>query len=317
MEISSAQVDGTVSPTFAGPPDELWVISSIIDVSSRRLITLIKNMENLVTSRVIVTNKGKKQRTVYAPDDNLAYVQRAILAHILGPEQEKTLDGDIHGFVKGRGIVSNASAHLGREVVVNIDLKDFFPGILANRVYRTYEAMGFGRKSAWWLTRLTTHQGFLAQGFPTSPALANLVAERLDKRLRALAQSRGLTYTRYADDLTFSGDGHSDIGWLIKAVKQITADCGFEVNPKKIAIMRHGRRQKVTGLVVNGDHTSPRVPRRKLAELRAACLNFGKQSAEKKMEIQGWISFVQGVNPSKADMLRKQIEKGEKFTWPT
>ena len=278
---------------------------------------MIKNIDKLVKEMLITTNNGKKQRTVFAPDEDLAYVQRAILNYIVGPEQEKEMHGDVHGFIRGRGIVSNASAHLGREVVVNIDLKDFFPGILANRVYRTYEAMGFGRKSAWWLTRLTTYNGVLAQGFPTSPALANLVAERLDKRLRALAQSRGLTYTRYADDLTFSGDGHSDIGWLIKAVKEIATDCGFTVHPDKIAIMRSGRRQKVTGLVVNGDHTSPRVPRRKLAELRAACLNFGKQSAEKKMEIQGWISFVQGVNPSKADMLRKQIEKGEKFTWPT
>lgn len=263
----------------------------------------------------VITNHGAKERTVHAPSERLKWVHDAILRHVL----ERADPGDhVHGFVRGRGIASNAREHMGQDVVVNIDLRNFFPSISAARVYGIWtKVFGFGPRTAWILTALTTFEGHLTQGFATSPMVANLVARRLDQRLLGLAHSKGLVYTRYADDLTFSGCGHRDVSWLVAAVKDIARDCGHEVHPEKIAIMRKGRRQKVTGLVVNGDHGRPRIPVRTMMDLRSACLHWQQQSAERKAEITGWISYVHSINPEKADMLRRQITKGESFTWPT
>lgn len=277
------------------------------------MVQLARNMKHNVKTLAVVTNHGQKERVVHAPSPGLKHTQQAILRYVFG---HVDFGDSVHGFVPGRGIVSNASQHLGRDVVVNMDLKNFFPGIGAARVYTMFtREFGFGARNAWFLTKLTTFNDALTQGFPTSPAIANLVATRLDTRLKGLAISKGLAYTRYADDLTFSGDNHRDMRWLVAAVTDIARDCGFTVHPDKTAIMRKGRRQKVTGLVVNGDHGSPRVPPRIIADLRSACFHWRDQTAEKKQEIRGWISYVQSINPAKADMLNQQIEKGEK-TWP-
>jgi retron-type reverse transcriptase len=280
----------------------------MIDIPMKELMWVSRNMPDLVTEYTVITNKGKKARLIQAPERQLKFIQRLILDRII---PHVPVNSAAHGFVTDRGIVSNAQRHLGQKVVVNIDLRNFFPSITASRVFAVWHRVfGFSKSQAWLLTQLTTFNGKLTQGFPTSPALANIIAGPMDDRLTALAASKGLTYTRYADDLTFSGEGQNNMDWLVKAVTQIAADCGFEVHPEKTAIMRSGRRQKVTGLVVNGAHEQPRVQASVVDRLRAQCFNFAQQTPSMKQEILGWISFINSVNPQKAAMLRQQIEKG-------
>ena len=306
LEEEPSQTSKHLDALYESIPDEFWALASVVDVPSKELLYVAHARDNMVKQYTITTNKGKKQRLITAPQLSLKYVQKMINRNVLS---KVSYSEKAHGFVVGRGILSNATQHMNADVVLNMDLRDFFPSIKAPRVYYAFRGLGFGERNGWLLTELCTYQQTLPQGFPTSPAIANLVASKLDHRLTALAASRGLTYTRYADDLTFSGTG--GVAWLIKAVTEISADCGFEVHPEKIAVMRRGRRQRVTGLVVNDDHGQPRVPASTIDWLRSACFKWSSQSNERKREIQGWISYIKGINPQKADMLLRQIDKGQ------
>jgi RNA-directed DNA polymerase len=146
----------------------------------------------------------------------------------------------------------------------------------------------------------------LVQGAPTSPALANLVAWRLDRRLTGLAAKYGFSYTRYADDLTFSGDDAAVVGRLITNVKRIVADERFILNDAKTHVARRARRQVVTGLVVNDQVGTPRQLRRRL---RAILHNAqrGAQPLPAYSSIRGLVAFVNAVNPGHAAPLRAAL----------
>ena len=230
-----------------------------------------------------VAKKGGGTRQLSAPHRSLALVQRWIFAEIvtkLPPEPEA------HGFVVGRSIATNAEAHAGRAVVVNLDLEGFFPSIGCRRVRAVFERAGYSPALATVLGLLCTEaprrvvqlgdevlhvatgpRG-LPQGACTSPGLSNQVARGLDRRLAGLAAKLGATYTRYADDLTFSGGPDLDpkVGYLMATVRRIAASEGFAVNEGKTRVLRRNARQVVTGLVVND---RPGVVRDEVRRLRA------------------------------------------------
>jgi RNA-directed DNA polymerase len=230
-----------------------------------------------------VPKKSGGARTLSAPHRTLAAAQQWVLVHILA---KLPTDAAAHGFVPGRSTLTNAQPHAGRDVVINLDLEGFFPSIGFARVRHQFRRLGYSGAVATLFALLCTEcprkrvvyagtpyfvatgpRG-LPQGACTSPALSNQVARKLDRRLGGLAHKLGLTYTRYADDLTFSaGPGFRDkIGYLIARVRHVTGDEGFAVNAKKTRVLRPEARQTVTGLVVN---TAPAVPRRVVRRVRA------------------------------------------------
>src|SRR5262249_41023225 len=147
-----------------------------------------------------------------------------------------------------RSIVTNAKSHVGRAVVLRMDLKDFFTSTSAKRVEQYFRSIGWDSPCAALLTKLCTHNGSLPQGAPTSPRLSNLVNLKLDGRLNALARKFDATYTRYADDLTFSfnDDSHHTVNRLIHFVKQIVKDEGYQLHLYgKLKIQRRHDRQRV------------------------------------------------------------------------
>jgi retron-type reverse transcriptase len=157
----------------------------------------------------------------------------------------------------------------------------------------------------------------LPQGACTSPALSNLLARRLDSRLAGLATKLGFTYTRYADDLTFSASGEAaaKTGYLLARVRHIVANESLTVNEEKTRVQRPGRRQTVTGIVVN---QRPNVPRRTTKRLRAILHRaqregLAAQNREQRDNFEGWvggmISYVQMVNPGRGQKLRAAFEK--------
>ncbi|WP_331314376.1 reverse transcriptase domain-containing protein [Methylobacterium mesophilicum] len=233
--------------------------------------------------RFTIPKKAGGLRRISAPMPRLKRAQYwildALLAHV-------PVHPAAHGFVPGRSIVTNAAAHVGRDVVVNLDLKDFFPSLDYRRIKGKFRGLGYAEPVATVLALLCTEPDVdaveidgarlyaargprrLPQGAPTSPALTNLVCTRLDARLAGLAGSLGFTYTRYADDLTFSASGEAagKVGALLKYVHAIVAGEGFTVHPDKTRVMRRGRHQEVTGLTVN---ERVGVPRETLRRFRA------------------------------------------------
>ncbi|MGW4942585.1 reverse transcriptase family protein [Actinoplanes sp. NPDC004185] len=230
-------------------------------------------------------------RLIEAPKPMLRDLQRRLLAEILGgmPVHERA-----HGFVPGRGVHTFAASHAGQEVLVSLDLRAFFSSITAARVYAVFRQAGYPEPVAHTLTALTTtrtpahvlrgapdatraallRRPHLPQGAPTSPALANLCAFRLDRRLTGLAGRFGLHYSRYADDLAFSGTlGDRRVRDLIAYVRTVVAEEGFSTHPDKTRVRRQGDRQRLAGLVVN---TRPAVAREDYDRLRAVLHNAGR-----------------------------------------
>src|SRR5262249_11211141 len=174
------------------------------------------------------------------------------------------VEGPAHGFLPGRSILSNARPHAGKAVVVNMDLEGFFPSIGFPRVRSVFQRLGYSLAVATILAllcsecprKLVEYDGkpyFVAtgprglpQGACTSPGLSNQVARRLDKRLAGLAAKMGLTFTRYADDLTFSGSPelNARVGYLMARVRHLAEEEGFTVNEKKSRVLRPNAAQR-------------------------------------------------------------------------
>lgn len=205
-------------------------------------------------------------REIQAPNRKLKTVQRNILDTVL---HQVPLNNHAEGFRKKRSIITNAVHHVNNRVLVKLDIQDFFPTISFQRVKGMYLQLGYPRQVATLLSGLATHQGKLPTGAPTSPAIANIISRKLDKRFVNLGRKTGFTYSRYADDMTISGN-EEKIVKMIPFFKEIIKDEGFAVNERKIRIMRCGRRQRVTGVVVN---QKPNIARQEIKKLRAVLHN--------------------------------------------
>jgi len=265
-------------------------------------------------------------RLIEAPKPRLKEMQRQILDHILDavPVHEA-----VHGFVKGRNIKTFAAPHVARQVVLRMDLQNFFPSFRFARVQALFRTMGFPETVADLLGGICTTitplevwkkledesyaRRHLPQGSPSSPALANLGAYRMDCRLNGLANSVGANYTRYADDLAFSGDGEFErhVKRFCAHAAAVVTEEGFSVQHHKTRIMRQGVRQHLAGLVTN---RKLNIARRDFDELKAIltnCVRLGPQSqnraghADFRAHLDGRIGFAEMVNPQKASILRQ------------
>ncbi|MFI7167713.1 reverse transcriptase family protein [Rhodococcoides fascians] len=279
-------------------------------------------------------DKRQGIRLLEVPKPRLREIQRKILHRILDriPPHPAA-----HGFRKGRSPRTFATPHAEREVVVSVDLRRFFPSIGFDRVVAIFEAVGYRRKVAANLAALcttvtpageltgmdrataarlrTTH---LPQGAPTSPALANLAARQLDIRAAGLARTMGARYTRYADDLAFSGPADLDVDKLLWVLSQIVHDEGFTIHPDKTRVRRAHQRQQLTGLVVNA---WPAVPREEYDNLRALLHNcIGSGAVQQNRDVlTDFRAHVYGriarIGETSETRRRKLLEMAARVDW--
>ena len=290
-----------------------------------------------------VARPGAVPRLLESPTPLLRAVLRRVLDRILC---WVPVHPAAHGFVRGRSALTNARRHLGVEPLVCLDLKTFFATITAARVNGLYTGMGYSEAVAWTLTGLCSHQTprhvlrgmppggdssaryrlraalrdrHLPQGAPTSPALANLAAFGLDRRLAGYASAAGLTYSRYADDLTFSGPDLA-APRLVRAVTEIAREEGFMINSRKTRTRHPSQRRTVTGLVISGDRlgVSREYHDRLRAVLHDAAVN-GPEAANRsgvphfRAHLEGRVGWVESVNVVRGRRLRTQLEA---ISWP-
>lgn len=275
-------------------------------------------------------------RLIEAPKERLKAIQWQLLIEMLQPIP---LHAAAHGFRSGRSIQSFASPHVGQQVVLKIDLQDFFPRICAAQVSAIFRTIGYPEAVADLLTGLCTNitpwstwndlatsisreerrrvevlygRPHLPQGAPTSPALANLCAYPLDCRLAALADASGGRYTRYADDLAFSGGAE-----FARSIKRfhilacsIVLEEGFAIHHRKTRIMRPSVRQQLTGLVVNERLNIRRADYDELKAILTNCVRHGPVSQNRaghpdfRAHLLGCIAFVAQIHPARGEKLR-------------
>ena len=288
--------------------DDLADLASFLDVGASDLdwfadprhlarLTSQRPLQHYRVSHRVAPSGGI--RVLEAPKPRLKALQRRLLHEVaaLIPPHDAA-----RGFRPGGSVRSYAAPHAGRGVVVRMDLEAFFASVTVSRVYGIWRTAGYpepvahalaglvttvlplaawravpspaddGLLDAHWRLGRRLAAPHLPQGAPTSPAMANLAAYRLDVRLTALAASWGGRYTRYADDLAFSGAGRWGTGTsrLIDAVERIVVDEGFRLNPRKTGVMPRAGRQSLGGLVVN---ERPRVSRQHVDQLKAILHN--------------------------------------------
>ena len=284
--------------------------------------------------QVIRKSSGKK-RLLEVPKRRLKEIQRRILHEIL---EKIPPHFAAHAFRQGRSTMTCAAPHVGQRVVLRIDLRNFFPSVRASRVFALFRTIGYPERVARLLAGLCTNitplevlrefdlEGtanspfalvHLPQGAPTSPALANLCAFRLDRRLSGLARKLNLAYSRYADDLIFSGNRQFEKG-LSKfrvLVCAILLDEGFQIRRRETRVMRDASRQEVTGLVVN-QHTA--LPRDDFDLLKATlfnCVRHGPADQNRagvanfRAHLHGRIAYVRMIQPDRAQKLEALFEK--------
>jgi retron-type reverse transcriptase len=236
---------------------------------------------------VSIPKRSGGSRRLCIPEKSLKALQRRILRRLLGRLKAHPA---ATGFERGRSIVTHARRHVGQAVLVRLDVKDFFPSTAEGRLRRYFRKIGWNRPAARLLTRFCTYRGGLPQGAPTSPRLSNLVNYRLDARLAGMARKFGVSYSRYADDITFSfpTDKRKLIRYMMRFAARVAWAEGYRLHGrKKLHIRRQHQQQRVTGLVVN---QRVQLPRRRRRWLRAIehHLRTGRPATLSQSQFDGW-----------------------------
>ncbi len=282
-------------------------------------------------------------RLIEAPKARLKEIQRWVLREILDhvPAHDAA-----HGFTRGRSVLTHAALHTAQPIVLRIDLRDFFASVSAGRVYGIFRTLGYARGLAHTLTGLCSNTiptivwsaadrprqphligphfwlgralatPHLPQGAPTSPALANLAAFGLDRRLSGLGSAFHLSYSRYADDLVFSGSrltGRAN-RTLLEMVGRIVGEEGFRINTDKSSLRTTAQRQVVTGVVVNAHANVPRPDYDRLRAIlhRMAIDGPGAydpgRPVDRQAHLRGQVAWVNALNPGRGEKLRRLLD---------
>jgi RNA-directed DNA polymerase len=316
-------------------------LAKAMNLSVNRLRFLAFDRKTSEVSHYIHFKMQKKTggfRLISAPMPALKATQHWILENILNRIGVHTA---AHGFLAEKNIVTNAQQHIGAEILINFDLKDFFPSINYKRVKGIFRAFGYAEAIATVLALLCTApdteeveldgktyfvaagERHLPQGAPTSPMISNIITRRLDKSLTKIAENLGFCYTRYADDLTFSANAKDvDVKKLFGQIRYIVKAQGLTINEDKTRILRRGRQQEVTGIVVN-DKIS--IERKTLRKFRAVLhqaetkglegLTWGN-SPDLIAALKGYANFVYMVDKEKGFIFQSQVKRIiEKYDW--
>lgn len=309
-------------------------IARLLDVSPRTLTWVCHRPPRPTIEHYIhftVPKRSGGVREISAPKQHLARIQRALVADLLS---KVPLHPAATAFAPGSSIVKHASRHTRQAVVVRLDIADFFPSITYSRVRGLFASLGYSSgvatilallaterprtnpSSRGWHDPIFTGPARLPQGAATSPVISNLICRGLDARLSGLATRHGFTYSRYADDLTFSHPhAASNLGRLLSSVPVILREEGFTLNEAKTRVMRSNQRQIVTGLTVNDGVALPRADLRRFRAFLHTCERDGLDSASHALGkdalayARGYTAFIAMVEPDRAAALR------ERYSW--
>lgn len=253
-----------------------------------------------------IRKKNGKLRTISQPSKNLKGLQGWILNNIL---YKLKVSPSCKGFEKGSSINDNAEPHKYCNALLTIDIKDFFPSIGRKKVYNIFRSLGYNSLIATILTNLCIYDDQLPQGSPCSPRLANLIVWKLDIRIQNYISKKGLSYTRYADDISISGLNPKKVVKTLSTLKLIINEEGFKINEAKTRIAGSAMQKKVTGLVLYDGKYG--VGQKVVKKLRSKIfyLTLPNQQSNFKLlsEVQGWINYLNSVDKKRLQIIVKYI----------
>ena len=275
----------------------------------------ISNNIDLNYEEIIIKKKNKNLRYLNEPSPILKSIQKRILKNVL---EEKMISKCAYAYKKGLSTILNAKSHVGCKVILKLDIENFFDNINFYKVYNScFNENLYPKKLGMLLTNLCVYNGKLPQGSPTSGYISNIVLRNFDCNIDAYCKDKNINYTRYSDDMTFSGD--FDIRKLIKFVNELLYKEGFRLNKSKIKVVLNTTRQQVTGIVVNENINLSKNYKRKIRQEVYYVLKYGVKSHIKKRNINlscnrylsvllGKINYVLTVNPNDKEFINYKNE---------
>ncbi|MCK0148321.1 reverse transcriptase family protein [Arenibacter sp. F26102] len=322
----------------------LYHLCQMAEVPVKEILRVCESTRIEHYKRFKIRKKRGGFRVIQTPSDSLKYLQRWILVNILN---ELDSHERCFGFEKKSSILKNASVHLNQPAILKLDLQRFYDSINEKRIYGVIQSFGYHSNLSVYMAKLLTvlpndyffesfkktesnlknklqklNQGVLSQGAPTSPKISNLVCRRLDQRMYELAIKNGLNYSRYADDITFSGNIEV-LRKVKKAAYYIINDEKFFVNYGKTKFIKAGGKFLVTGLnIENGSVTVPKKKKMEIEHHLYHCLNNGvinhlKTSKMPQRNFKDWllgnIAFVHSIEKNVAKVYFEQFNK---INWP-
>jgi RNA-directed DNA polymerase len=255
--------------------------------------------------------RSAKIRNIDRPTGDLKEIQKRIQRSILRPI---SLPEGVCGGVKGRGVLDNVMIHRSATTLVTLDIRDFFPSITNDHVYRVWsDVLRYSPKVAGLLTKLTTFERHLPQGASTSTSLANLVLLSVDPMIRQACAEMNVLYSVYVDDMAFSGDRAPEV---INVAARVLKMAGFAVSRRKLGIMRPGHRKILNGVIVA---LSPGVPKTRRSAIRSAIHHLGRGHVTQeditlyRRGVDGNITQLATIKPGLAERLRQDLIRAEEL----
>lgn len=274
-----------------------------LDVPEEAYLPCLYTVSNQIETHyhpVVISKKSGGRRKLLVPDALLRTIQRNLLHHVL---EEFQISEFACAYKKGTSIVDNARPHVGAKLVLKLDIQDFFDQITWILVYQNaFPGTRFPPAIRKMLTEFCCVRDRLPQGAPTSPTVSNLVMRPFDVHMGEWCREREIRYTRYCDDLTFSGVFAPEE--VIRKVRGFLQVYGFELNRKKTRVLGRGNAQSVTGIVVNEKAQVSRAYRRKLRQEVYLFDRYGikteegpKNDEKERRRLLGKMRYVLSVNP--------------------
>ena len=296
-----------ISETLDVPVNKLYMLSNNYTSRKKHRGSTYENYHTLI----IHHGRGNKERKLTVPNAFLKMVQHRILEHYL---YQLDVSEYSTAYCKGKSLLDNAFPHIGKECVLKLDISHFFDSIDGDMVYLVMKRLGVSVPATALLTHLCTYKTRLPQGAPTSPYISNLVMKQFDEKLGRWCRKYNITYTRYCDDMTFSGN-NSDIrnANIVGNVRRMLYRIGFTLNDKKTMFISSSQQQRVTGVVVNEKPTLSRNQKRTLRQEVYYSQKYGAADSIERRGLDmshdkylhsllGRIAFALQIEPNNSEM---------------
>lgn len=269
----------------------------------KKLYSMSTNIEKNYQTFEIKKKSGKL-RKIYSPNYYLKNVQRAILNNVL---YDRSASNYATAYCKGKNVRNNALPHLNKNIILKLDIKNFFDNLSFTNVYQIYNSYGFSNSICGLLSYLCTYNDYLPQGAPTSSYLSNLILRDFDYKVGSWCRKRNITYTRYSDDMTFSMDEFNRE--IIRYIRKCLYKYGLGLNNEKICVINNSNKQKITGIVVNNKIQTDINYRKKIRQEMYYIKKYGIKSHLNKIgynksidsyidSLKGRINFVLQIDPN-------------------
>lgn len=257
---------------------------------SPQLIWKIANAPDQFYRSFTLRKKGGGERPIESPRIFLKVIQWFLADYVF---DDLPVHPSVHSFTIGRSIATNALQHEHRAFVGNVDIENFFGSITRQAIFNFFLQRGFDQSEADILSRLCTKQNRLPQGAPTSPVIANAILYEFDRMVSEFCAARNLIFSRYADDITVSGDSHEKISEALNYVAQtLQQNHALRLNREKTRIASRGGQQRVTGVVVNEKAAPPRILRRNIRSAFHEASKHPEQYSGKIAELGGYLGYL-------------------------